>query len=133
MLVADKNLNIPEFLEEDARLTRILLGMIENIIMIAVKKLLIFQFNIRATGWWIASYSFSYIMFLKDFGMNIGKIMALSSSREVSFRNSIFFKIFLGLVSIGFYFGLMFGFQSPFLYYLNRGEEQINVIEIIQK
>ena len=65
LLTTDANLKTSEHSEEDTRFMRVLLGIIENVIMIAVKKSLIFSGNVRATSWWIFSFSFSFVMFVQ--------------------------------------------------------------------
>ena len=105
-----------------------MIALIENGLMIAVKKLLIFQFNVRATGWWIASYSFSFFMFVKDIGMYMGKLL-VTQGQTYNLRNSMGCKIFVILVSTALYFGVIFGFSSP----SNRFGYSVNIMAMIEE
>ena len=106
-----------------------MIGLIENVIMIVVKKSLVFQLNVRATAWWIASYSFSFFMFVKDIGTNVGKLLALSP-KEINIKNSILFKIFVLLVCLGLYFTVIFAFApEPSKYF----EDDKDIISFLEK
>ena len=96
--------------------------------MIAVKKLLIFQFNTRATVWWIASYGFSFFMFVKDIGTNVGKLLVLNP-KVVNFRQGCCFKMFVLLVCLALYFTVIFAFASP----ETRFGNQKDIIQMLEK
>lgn len=69
-------------------MTRIMIGIGENFIGIAVKKLFVNRFNIRATPWWFASLAFSIIMLTKDVAMNLGKVLASDVHDGNSFKTN---------------------------------------------
>ena len=131
LLTTDANFKTSEYSEEDTRYMRVLLGILENVLMIAVKKSLIFAGNVRATTWWIFSFSFSFIMFVQSVGSNVGGLLAIRpNENDVTMRNSIYTKFALFICCLALYFVLLFAFKPPEVPYI--GEENKPAIEILE-
>ena len=114
LLTIDANLKTTEHSEENTRYMRVLLGILENVIMIAVKKSLILVGNLRATTWWVFSFSFSFIMFVQSVGYNMGGLLAiLPSENDVTMRNSTCTKFALFICCLALYFVALFAFKPP--------------------
>ena len=83
--------------------------------MIATKKALVFQFNIRATTWWIASQILSLVMYTWIVCLNIGKLFAIVPQNEgakMHAKGKRVVNSFMALCILGIYFATIFAFGS---------------------